>query len=578
MVRASGCGRALRLALLALAWMAGPVSARGQAVPSPGATAIAPAAITPATVGALRPVLAISTGSPERHLAAPVTVEGLVFVLTPFPHTLLAIDPASPSAPIHWQFTPEAAQMARGLSLGQAAGGVTAEGGRLFVATLDGHAMALEAGSGRVIWDARVADPAAGETLAAAPLVTGGRVLLGNGGDDFGARGWIAALDAGTGRPFWRQHSTGPDAEVGIGPGFRPFYPTERGADLGQASWPPSAWRQGGGGVSGPIMFDPVLNLIFHGTGQAAPWNPARRPGDNRWTAGLFARDPETGAARWFAGFNPHDPHALGSATGNLVAELDWRGNRRRVLIHPDPNGRVYVLDAASGEMLSAEPFVPVNAITGVDLASGRPRYDEARRRDSNGTVGGVCPGRPGALGGDAEFRPETGLLYLPASRMCMDIEFRDAGYIRGTAYTGANLRLIPSFGVSRGALVGWDVAAARPAWVVDEPFPLGGGVLATAEGLVLYGTRDGFLKALDGRSGRELWRYQAGTGVISRPVAFRGTDGRPYLAVVAGDGRGAGREIDMRDASADSGLAQALRDLPPPREPGGTILVFGLP
>ena len=534
--------------------------------------------ITPANVATLRPVLALPTGSPERHVIAPAAADGLLFLLTPFPHRLLALDPADPASPLRWQHAPEADRRAQGLACCGAAGGLALAGRRLILAGLDGRLEALEPATGHVIWQVQAADPARGEVLGAAPLVLEGRILLGNAGDDFGARGWIAARAVETGRLLWRRYSTGPDAEVGIGEPFRPYYPGEAGHELGQASWPPSAWRQGGGGVSAPILWDPALNLLFHGTGHAAPWNPARRAGDNKWTAGLFAREPETGAARWFTGFSPHDPHALGSATANHLAELDWAGARRRLLIHPDPNGRVYLLDAASGEILSAEAFGPVNTTEAVDRASGRPRWVEAKRMDANGMVRNVCPGRPGAVGGETDFSAATGLLYIPASLLCMDIEFRDAGYIRGTGYTGANLRLGTVPGQPRGALIGWEVAAARPAWRVEEPFPLAGGALATPEGLVFYGTRDGWLKALDARSGRVLWRFQAGTGIASRPIAFRGRDGRAYLAVVAGDGRGAGRGIDPRDASADSGLAHALRDLPPPREPGGMLYVFALP
>ncbi|SHI71035.1 PQQ-dependent dehydrogenase, methanol/ethanol family [Roseomonas rosea] len=534
--------------------------------------------ITPANVATLRPVLTLRTGSAQPHLAAPVAADGLLFVLTPFPHHLLALDPASPTAPLRWRHVPEADGRAAGQACCGASGGVTAAGNRLFLATLDGRLTALEPATGSVLWDSRAADPGAGETLGAAPLVVGDRLFLGNAGDDFGVRGWIGAWEAPTGRPLWRRYTTGPDSDVGIGPDFRPHHHADQGRDLGQASWPPSAWRQGGGGVTGPILWDPTLGLLFHGTGHAAPWNPARRPGDNKWTAGLFARDPETGMARWFDSISPHDPHALGSATANALVELSWQGRPRRLLIHPDPNGRVYLLDPASGEMLSAEPFAPVNSTTGVDLANGRPQWNGAKLLDANGILREVCPGRPGAVGGEPDFSRDTGLFYIPASLLCMDIEFRDAAYIRGTGYTGANIRLGTAPGAPRGALVAWDVAAARAAWRVEEPFPLGGGALATAGGLVFYGTRDGALKAVDARSGQLLWRFDLGTGAVSRPVGFLGRDGRPYLAILAGDGRGAGREIDPRDASADSGLAHALRGLPPPREAGGVLYVFGLP
>lgn len=530
-------------------------------------------AITPANVASLRPVLSLRTGHPGPHATSPVAAGGLLFLLTPFPHALLALDPTRPEAPLRWRFAPAADGRAQGNGC---CGGLAAGGGRLFLSTLDGRLIALEAGTGAVAWEVRAAEPEAGESLSA-PVLAGERVILGNAGDAFGVRGWVEARDAATGRSLWRRFSTGPDAAVGIGPGFRPFHSPGEGAELGQRSWPPAAWQQGGGSVSGGVLWERDGELLIHGTGHAAPLNPGRRPGDNRWTAGIFARDARTGEARWFTGIAPHDPHALGSAAPVMPAEFDWRGMRRRLLVQANPNGRVYLLDPAGGQVLSAEPFVPVNATEGVDLATARPRYDDTRRLDGPGMLRNICPGRPGALGGAPAFLPATGLLYIPASRLCMDIEFRNPNVIRGTGFTGANVRPRPPAAGTPGALVGWDVAAARPAFTVDEPFALGGGVLAV-EGLVFYGTRDGILKALDAWSGRELWRFELGSGILSQPVIVEGSDGRPYLAVVAGDGRAAGAEMDMRDASAAGGLGRALAALPPPREPGGILMVFGLP
>ena len=448
----------------------------------------------------------------------------------------------------------------------------------MYLNTLDGRTLALDTGRGEVIWDVRTADPSRGETLASAPLAAGDRIVLGNAGDDFGARGWIAALDAATGRALWRRYSTGPDAEVGIGPGFKPLHARDQDASRGTTSWPPSAWQRGGGGVSGSILWDAAADLLFHGTGHPAPWNPDQRPGENRWTSGLFARDAETGLARWFDPINPHDLYALGGNAPNLLVESEWRGARRRLLIHPDGNGYVYMLDSRTGEMLSAEPFVPVNATSGVDLPTGAliRNADKAVRRGM--TTRDICPAHPGAVGGSSAFLPATGLLYIPSRRLCMDMEARNANHIRGTGFTGASFRIQPHGGEPRGMLVGWDLAAARPAWTVPERYPLGGGVLVTEGGLVFYGTLDGVLKALDARTGAELWRFQAAAGIVSRPITFRGPDGHQDIAVLAGLGNGPDAEIDRRDATAAQGFANVLRGLPQPRDPAVTLYVFRLP
>lgn len=565
---------------LVIGWCLAALSA--VAVPDVGRAAEIPATgeeLTAASVGQLRLAFTFRTGHPGPATEAPLVEESRLYLLTSFPHTLYALDLAASGVPVRWRYAPEADGAARGRSCcGEGHGGMSSGGGRLYVNTLDGRTLALDAASGALAWEARTADPSSGETLASAPVLAGGRLLLGNAGDRYGVRGWIAALDAGTGRGLWRWHSTGADAEVGIGPGFKPLYPGDDHADRGVASWPPSAWQRGGGGVSGPILWDAASGLVFHGTGHPAPLVPDQRPGDNRWTSGLFAREVETGRARWFDPLNAHDLYGLGGTAPSLLLDRDWRGAPRPLLVHPDANGNVYVLDRGTGEMLSAEPFVPVNATAGVDLATATLRRVEGKAVRRGRMTRDICPAKPGAVTGASAYLPETGLLYIPSRRLCMDIEARSANFIRGTGFTGANLRLRPVAGEeARGALVGWDLEAGRPAWTVPERFPLSGGVLATG-GVVVYGTLDGLLKALDARSGAVLWQYQLGSGVLSRPVAFRGPDGHAYLAVFAGSGDGPEAEIDRRDASAEEGLGNLLRDLPRSPEPGATLSVFRLP
>ena len=238
--------------------------------------------------------------------------------------------------------------MAAGLQCcGAPSGGMTVADGRVLLATQDGHVILLQASDGKPLWDVAVADPAQGETLAAPPLLAGAAVIVGSAGDDFGVRGWLAALDAASGRTLWKRFNTGPDAEVGIGPRFHPAHPQDAGSDLGVTSWPPGAWQQGGGGLDGPAVYDAAANLLIHATGHPAPWNPTARPGENRWTSGLFARAADTGEALWYDAMNPHDQYALGAGGGLIAAEMDWQGSRRALLIHPDRNGHVYVLDRA---------------------------------------------------------------------------------------------------------------------------------------------------------------------------------------------------------------------------------------
>jgi PQQ-dependent dehydrogenase (methanol/ethanol family) len=541
-----------------------------------------PLGITAANVSQLKPAFSFRTGNPQGHAGAPAVIGDTMFVLTPFPHTLFALDLSRPGAPVKWRFVPEAHGSAEGLACCDTinAGPVVADG-KVYFNSLDGHTIALDAASGKPVWNVRTVSLDVAETLTAAPLIADGKVFVGNSGDDFGARGWIAALDAQSGHELWRRFSTGPDGEVGIGPGFQPFYARDQGQNLGVASWPPSGWQHGGGSVSGTILYDPALHLLFHGTGHPAPWNPDQHEGDNKWTSGLFARDPEDGAAKWFDQIDPHDLFALGSTEPGLAIDRDWHGTARHLLIHPDPDGYVYVIDRTNGQVLSAAPFTKVNATRGVNLATGELRQESNRASRFGTMTRDVCPGWPGATGAHSALSADRRLLFIPVSRLCMDMEARNVSYMAGTAVVGANVRAKSPADGLRGALVAWDIEAARPVWTVPEPFPLAGGVLALG-GAVFYGTLDGWFKAVDAGTGRTLWQFHAASGIIGDPIAYRGPDGQPYVAVLAGLGGSFGmvakHGIDERDATAANGLANALQDLPEPSDPSGTLYAFGLP
>lgn len=536
-----------------------------------------PAMLAPGNVARLQPAF-VFRAEQSGHAAVPPVIDGhTIYILTPFPHTLYAINVTPNGGAVTWQYRAEADGRASGLQAEGRGGGLTLADHRLYLNTLDGQTVALEAATGAVLWRASIAALSNGETLGAAPLIANGRVFLGNAGDRFGARGWAAALDAATGQLLWRRYSTGPDADVGIGAGFRPTDPADSGRQRGAATWPSTAWQHGGGGVSGPLLLDTATGVLFHGTGFPAPLNPEQRQGDNRWTSGLFAREAATGAARWFTSINAHDLYGLGGTAPTLMLNRTWQGTPRRLLVHPDANGYVYLLDRDDGTILSAAPFVPVNATTGVDLRTGALSRNPAKAVKRGTTAQDICPAHPGAVTGASAFLPATGLLYIPSRRLCMDMEARNANYIPGTGFTGANMRARSADGAPQGALVGWDLEAARPAWMVLERFPLESDVLATEGGLVFYGTLDGVLKAIDARTGAELWRAETGSTIMARPVAFTGPDGRPWLAVLAGSDQPVA-EIDMRDATAISGLANVLRALPPPRDPAVTLHVFRLP
>lgn len=512
------------------------------------------------------------------EMSPPVFHEGTLFVLTSFPHTLFALDPAGSAAHrVKWQYTPAANRRADGLACcDRSRHGPVVDGGRVYFTTLDGHAVSLDL-EGRLRWNVALTDLGGGEILVGPPTVSGGRVLVGAAGDDNGARGWIAALDAATGRTLWKRYSVGADSDVGIGPGFVPFYAVYRGRDLGKVTWPPGAWQQGGGGVAGPILVDVDAGLVFHGTGHPAPWNPDQRVGVNRWTSGLFARDAATGEARWFDSFNPHNPFGFREGA-DVLAEMRWRGQLLHLLVHVDANGFLYVVDRSTGQILAADPLVK-SVVAAVDADLGGTTYHPAAIPRVDRQSRAICPAWTGGVGGRVG-KLDAEVIVVPLSKVCMDIEPRPANYIRGTPYVGANVRL--STPLVGGGLLAWNVAARRASWQVDERFPLLGGVLATPGHLLFYGTLDGQLKALDAQTGKLRWTAKTPAGVASEPTTFVGADGRQFIAVVAGTGRlhGMSRKeaLDSRDPSAGFGLAGLVSLLPADDDPSGTLLVFGLP
>jgi PQQ-dependent dehydrogenase (methanol/ethanol family) len=535
------------------------------------------------SVKSLRVAWTFTTGVLRGHEAAPLVVNDMLYFVTPYPNTVYAFDLRNPGRP-RWRYDAPAAPAAQGVACCDVVNRGTAyAGGRLFFNTLDNQTIALDAATGREVWRTKLGEVSRGETMTMAPLVVRGKVLVGNSGGELGVRGWLTALDAGTGAIAWRAYSTGPDADVLIGPGFKPFYEQERGKDLGVSTWPPEAWKIGGGAVWGWISYDPEFDLIYYGTANPGPWNHEQRPGDNKWTAGIFAREPATGAARWFFPLSPHDVHDYDGVNENVLLDLEIKGQTRRTLVHPDRNGYLYVLDRATGEMLSATPFVHITSSTGVDPKTGRPIGVERRTPQVGRVVRDICPAAPGGKDWQpSAWSPRTRLLYLPHQNLCMEEEGTQANYIAGTPFVGMNVKMHAGPGGHRGELSAWDPAAGKKVWSITERFPVWSGALVTAGDVVFYGTMDGWFKAVDARSGAPLWQFKTASGIIGQPVTYRGPDGKQYVAVLAGVGGWAGvivaGDLDPRDGSAALGFVNAMRDLKDATAKGGALYVFALP
>jgi lanthanide-dependent methanol dehydrogenase len=529
-----------------------------------------------------------STGVTRGHEAAPLVIGSTMVIVTPYPNIVYALDLTRPGANVKWKFEPKPLAEAQGVACCDVVNrGAAYADGRIFFNTLDNQTIALDLETGRELWRTRLGEIRRGETMTMAPLVVKDKVLVGNSGGEMGVRGWLTALDAASGRIAWRAWSTGPDKDVLIGPAFKPHYPQDRGTDLGVKSWPPEAWKIGGGTVWGFLSYDPELDLVYYGTANPGPWNPEQRPGDNKWTSGTFARRPDTGEAVWFYQWNPHDLHDYDGINEHVLVDLPIGGGpggrMRKVLLHPDRNGYLYVLDRATGEVLSADAFTQITSSLGVDIPSGRLRPNPQTAPRTGEVVRNICPASPGAKDWQpSAWSPRTRLLYIPHQNLCQDAASYEVGYIAGTPYVGADVKMKPGPGGHRGEFSAWDPVARRKAWRITEHFPVWSGALATAGDLVFYGTMDGWFKAVDAKSGELLWQQRLSSGIIGQPVSYRGPDGRQYVAVLSGVGGWAGAilagGLDPRDGTAALGFVNAMRDLPQYTKLGGALYVFSLP
>jgi PQQ-dependent dehydrogenase (methanol/ethanol family) len=540
--------------------------------------------ITPANASKLSLAFTFSTGTTKGFEAPPLVVNGTMYVITPFPNNLYALDLTKPGAPTKWVFKPKPAAASQGVACCDVVNrGAVYDSGKIFFNTLDGQTFAVDSNSGQMAWRTKLGNIQNGETITMAPLVAGGKVLVGNSGGEMGVRGWIAALDEGSGKLAWKAYNTGPDKDVLIGPDFHPFYASDRGADLGVKTWPPDAWKIGGGNVWGWISYDPELHMIYYGTGNPGPWNPDQRPGDNKWTTGVFARDLDSGKARWFYQSTPHDLFDHDDINEIILADIPWGGGRRPVMLRPARDGFFYVQDRRTGQVLNATPFGYVNAYKGVDLKSGKPIPNHEKDPKVGRVVRDICPAAPGLKDWNpSAFSPVTGLVYIPHNNLCMDFGAMEANYIAGTPYVGSDVKMYAGPGGNRGTFTAWDPVNHRKVWEIKEDLPLWSPALVTAGGLVFYGTMDGWFKAVDARTGKQVWQFKAGSGIIGQPISYRGPDGRQYLAVICGVGGWSGAivsaQMDPRDPTGALGFANAMKDLPMKTTAGGMLYVFTIP
>jgi lanthanide-dependent methanol dehydrogenase len=542
--------------------------------------------ITADNVKNLKVAWSMSTGTNQGHEGSPLVVGSTMYIHSSYPNHIYAIDLAKDGA-IKWKYTPK--QDARAVPVAccdLVHRGVNYSNGKILMITLDAQVIALDAKTGKELWKVKNGDPTKGETMTGAGLVVKDKFIVGISGGEFGVRGHVTAYEIGSGKRVWRAYSTGPDEELMLAADFNAANPHYGQKGQGTSTWQGDAWKRGGGTTWGWYTYDPALNLFYYATGNPGTWNPDQRLGDNKWSMTIWARDPDTGMAKWGYQMTPHDAWDYDGVNESILADLTIGGKKVPALVHFDRNGFAYTMDRTKGTLLVAEPYVAVNWAKSIDKKTGRPVEDMSKRTKQGVVTKDICPN---AMGGKdqqpAAFSPRTGLFYVPTNNMCMDYEATEVKYTAGAPYVGANVLMKPGPGNGElGELIAWDATTGKKVWGVKEKQPAWSGVLATATDVVFYGTMDGWFKALNAKTGKLLWKHKVGSGIIGAPMTFLGPNKKQYVAVYAGVGGWFGLPVsqdlppnDPYAALGAVGLAYKS-GLDKDTTKGGMIYVFELP
>ena len=541
-------------------------------------------------------------GIQDSYEASPLVIGDTMYIVTPKPNYVYALDLVRQGV-IKWEFRPEIPDLetaVRSACCGAQSRGLAYADGRIFFATLDGQVFALDSETGEEIWRAENANVASGETVSAMPLLVGDKVIVGVAGGERGVRGHVTAYSTDTGRFRWRYYSMGPNNEVGIGSRFDPFYPDDRIPDPALDTWYGDSWRRGGGSVWGWFTYDPELNLFYYGTSNCGPWNPDYRREwgvveldedggltgfRNNYCSSILARDADSGELIWAYNVTPQDQWDLDEPSANILVDLEIDGQPRKALVRAARNGFFYVFDRATGEML-LEPwmFVYNDLIQGVNMETGRPRYDigkimftdlEDRQKyvpDAEDTAVGWCPGIAARNWQNDAFSPRTGLLYTSTSNRCGMLRMIEGEYVPGQGYTlrerGGRAPRPPNEEVV-GELQANDPVAGETVWRIQWTTANNAPVMATGGDLVFQGgPNEGVVRAFDARTGETVWTFRTGSNFRNSPITYIGPDGRQYVAII-GSQRPGSVQV-MPDAEPDAGARF--------RRAGSALYVFALP
>ncbi|HLG89063.1 MAG TPA: PQQ-dependent dehydrogenase, methanol/ethanol family [Alphaproteobacteria bacterium] len=484
--------------------------------------------------------------------STPLAVDGVLYTTSAW-SKVQAFDAAT--GKLLWQFDPEVPRKTGVKSCCDSVNrGAAYWNGKVYVGTIDGRLIAIDAKSGKQVWSTLTVDQSKSYTIDGAPRVIKGRVIIGNAGADYAVRGYVSAYDAETGKLDWRFYTV--PGEPGKKDGAASDAILEK---LAAPTWSGKWWSEAGGGggatVWDAMAYDPDLDLLYVATGNADYWNKAyRSPGDSDdlFVASIIALRPETGAYVWHFQETPGDEWDYDATQNMILADLEIGGGTRKVLMQASKNGYFYVLDRATGKLVSAKPFVPLNWSAGIDPDTGRPKIVPDARYDKTGKRWDAMPG---GIGGHnwqpMSFSKETGLVYIPAQELGgvyvtdKDFKPRPIGANLGIDFTQGGLpddpkQLRAIRANMKGYLLAWDPVNQKEAWRATHPDYYNGGVLATAGGIVIQGDNDGFLNIYDARTGGRLWSFDGGSAILAAPITYE-VQGKQYVSVLAGYGGSSG-------------------------------------
>jgi lanthanide-dependent methanol dehydrogenase len=545
--------------------------------------------INTSNVGKLQVAWTMSTGVLRGHEGSPLVIGDTMYIHTPFPNNVYAINLKDQT--YRWKYEPKQdADVVPVMCCDTVNRGLAYGDGKIFLQQADTTLVALDAKTGKVAWTVKNGNPKIGETNTNAPHVFKDKVFTGISGGEFGVRGRMHAYDIKTGKLVWKAYSSGTDAEIMFDPAKTMTWTNGKMAPVGKDSslktWQGDQYKLGGGTTWGWYSYDPKLNLIYYGSGNPGTWNPSQRPGDNKWSMTIFARDLDTGQAKWVYQMTPHDEWDYDGINEVPLIDVTIGGKKVPALVHFDRNGIGYTLNRETGELLVAQKFDPtINWTTGVDMKTGRPAVD---KKYSPGTTGpdvdvkGICPA---ALGSKDEqpsaYDPKTGYMLVPTNHVCMTYEPFKVEYTAGQPYVGATLTMFPtpnSHG-GMGNFIAWDPASGKIVYSKPEKFSVWSGVLTTAGDVSFYGTLEGYIKAVSTKDGKDLWKFKVPSGIIGNVFSYQ-YEGKQYVGVYSGIGgwAGIGMAAGLTEATAGLGAVGGYKDLAKYTTLGGSLFVFSLP